>query len=231
MPARLGNDALSHPNLHLMVVLSLGRSGSTFLARVVSENTDFWNAGENRYFWQELAKKPQETHAKEIAKYYARKNPNSRHILDKTPELYLYVDQIDFGDHRVDWIELVRAPAAIEASRARFLTSLRQPKRILMRIRKYRRDYGKRWVVPVLQRWHLGLALFGIGRERAFATGHGGGDVNRERLAFDKAIASLRQRTTVLTIDYDNFGVSARGLATLGLSERQIEAIVSRYRR
>jgi hypothetical protein len=55
--------------------------------------------------------------------------------------------------------------------------------------------------------------------------------VHGEREAFDRAIASLRRRAKVLTIDYDNFSVSARGFDAWGLNNTQIHAIVSGLRK
>lgn len=71
--------------LHLLLLLSLGRSGSTFLAKAISESSDYLNAGENRYFWQELVKKPKADHPHEIEAFFARKNSQAKYVLDKTP--------------------------------------------------------------------------------------------------------------------------------------------------
>lgn len=219
------------PTLHLLVVLSLGRSGSTFFARALSENSHYVNCGENRFFWQELVKKNREEHPVEIARFFSRKPSYAGNIIDKTPELYLLIDQINFGQHRIDWIELTRSPEAISKSRNNFTTTLRKPKRWMMRVRRYRQDYGARWFLPILERWYLVPAMLGIGRDRAFATGGGERDVAQERATFDEAVTQLRKTTPVTTIDYDDFERTVYRLEALGFDLKQIQSIANTYKR
>ncbi|GAA4226593.1 hypothetical protein GGQ68_004813 [Sagittula marina] len=221
------------PAIHLLIVLSLGRSGSTFVAKALSQNSDFVNGGENRFFWQELVTRPPEEHPAEIARFFARKPGFAGKALDKTPEIYRYLDQVNFGPHQVDLIELVRNTEAIARSRDGFIGTLRKPKRWLMRIRKYRQDYGTRWYVPILQRWYFVPAMLGLGRNRAFATGSGDSSaagVAQERRGFDAAVARLRTTQDVTRIDYDAFADSVRGLAPLGFSDAQIAGIAAIYK-
>lgn len=219
------------PELQLLVVLSLGRSGSTFFAKALSENSDYVNCGENRFFWQELVKKSREKHPVEIARFFSRKAGYAGKIIDKTPELYRLIDKINFGHYRVDWIELTRSPEAISKSRNSFVTTLRKPKRWMMRVRRYRQDYGACWFLPILQRWYLVPAMLGIGRNRAFVTGGGECGVAQERATFDETVARLRKTTPVTTVDYDDFERTICRLEALGFDPKQVRSIADTYQR
>ena len=215
--------------LHLLLLLSLGRSGSTFLAKAISESSDYLNAGENRYFWQELVKKPKSNHPREIEAFFAHKNSQAKYVLDKTPGLYKVLDQVNFGPHHVDYVELLRAPEAIEASRNKFVRILRQPKRLMMRIRKYKKDYGTRWYIPILQRWYFVGSVLGVGHNRAFSTDRGKGGVMQERYCLNAVSARLRETTRVLTINYDDFDQTIGCLVEVGLTAAQIDQIRAAY--
>ena len=138
---QFGTDLMRGPttdsSLKLLLILSLGRSGSTFLAKAISENTDYRNGRENRYFWQELVKKPPETHSIEIGRFFERKFSASEKVIDKTPELYRHLNGINFGPSRVKWFELKRSLEAIETFRAYFVSTLRKPNCWIILIRKY----------------------------------------------------------------------------------------------
>ena len=218
-------------SLDLLIILSLGRSGSTFLAKAISESSDYQNGGENRYFWSELAKKSSETHPIEIRRFFKKKFSDGDKILDKTPELYRHLDNINFGSHRVRWIELKRSPEAIETSRANFISILRQPKRWIMRIRKYRREYGLRWYIPVLQRWYFLGAIFGWKSSGAFSTNSNFSDAILERKEFDLVLAKLRESVQVITIDYEAFNHSVESLEEIGFSKEQINRVRGYFRR
>lgn len=217
--------------LDLLLMLSLGRSGSTFLAKAISENSAYQNAGENRYFWQELVKKPPEAHPVEITRFFTRKCPDGDKILDKTPELYRHLAEVNFGPHRVKWIELKRRPEAIELSRTNFLSVLRQPKRWMMRVRQYRRDYGVRWYIPIMQRWFFLSALLGYNSRKAFSTNARVANAAQEREGFDVVVANIRKRAHVVTIDYDAFDQTVLGLTAIGFSHEQIAHIHSYFKR
>ena len=92
-----------------MLALSIGRSGSPFLAKAFSENTDYVKRGRERVFGQELVKKPRCEHPAEISHFMARKLLDGTLFLDKTQELYRYIDLVNFGPDRVDYSEVVRA--------------------------------------------------------------------------------------------------------------------------
>lgn len=221
---------MSGEKLDLILLFSLGRSGSTFLAKAIGENSDYVNAGENRYFWQELVKKPRERHPEELARFFLMKGKGACKVLDKTPDLYRHIEKVNFGDHRVQCVELVRSPDAIAASRVNFVTTLRKPKRWSIRIRDYRRDYGWRWFIPVLQRWYMVPAMLGIGRSRAFATGAGQQELGKEGSIFNTQMERVREKFGLVTVDYDDFHRTVESLGGLGLDDSEIEEIKSRYR-
>ena len=223
-------DETGQKALRLLIVLSLGRSGSTFLARSIAACSDYYNAGENRFFWQSLAAKEKSLHAEEISRFFLNKAPGHRCFLDKTPVLYRLIDQIDFGPHRVEYIILRRRTKDIGESRKRLLEQLRQPRRIRMRIAKYRRDYGRRWMLPVLQRWYYPLALLGLFERRAFATAPEAASLSSEVEDFNRRVSALSPNADVVEILYEDFPDDARRLTRIGLTGAQIQSIVNSYR-
>lgn len=173
---------------------------------------------------------PPERHPEEVGKYFSRLSGGNVQIVDKTPDLYRCIESVNFGDHDVRIIQLCRANAAIERSRANFAATLRRPKRLILRMKQYRRKYGWRWLVPILQRWYFVPALLGFERERLFATNAGRVKLEDEREAFEAVIARLRAHAPVVTVDYDDFPLSVGSLKEYEFSYGQIEAIRASFR-
>lgn len=222
---------LTYKPITLLLILSLGRSGSTFLAREISRSTHYANGGENRFFWQELLKKPQYLHAKEISEYFCQKSPNTDFFIDKTPALCNFVRLVNFGEHTVYWIALVRDLGEIEISRKKFLSALRRPKRILMRIRKYKSDYGPRWYIPILQKWHFILGVVGLSRNLLFKTSALSKTILEEKEELNDAIAFLSSNTRGIVVEYNNFHQSIKELRSMDFTEKQIHNIASQFNR
>lgn len=136
---------------------------------------------------------------------------------------------MNFGSHHVDFVELLRAPESIEAPRNNFVQMLHHPKRIMLRIRQYKKDYGTRWYIPILQRWYFLGSVLRIGRNRAFSTDQGKSGVMRERDCLNAMSARLRETKCVLTIDYDDFDQTIGCLEAVGLTAAQIDQIRAAY--
>lgn len=129
------------------------------------------------------------------------------------------------------WIALVRDLSEIEISRKKFLSMLRRPKRILMRIRKYKSDYGRRWYIPVLQKWYYTLGIVGFSHNLVFKTSELSKTVLEEREELNDAVALLTGNTRGVVVDYNNFHKSIKELRSIDFTEKQIENIAAQFNR
>lgn len=213
-------------------LLSVGRSGSTWLARDISEQLGYKNIGENRYFWERLASQPcSEKRLLMLSDFLNRKGVGESGVLDKSTNLYMHTDLLEDLGLDYQLIFLLRNEVSIERSKEQFVKQIFKPKRILMRIKKYYADYGWRFFIPILQRWRFILIPFGMKPSKAFNTIEvlGGGDAQKmESENFLSVVNSHANHSVIL--DYDNFHESVIGLKEIGFSDSAIDALVKKFK-
>lgn len=219
----------SFSNIRFVFLLSLGRSGSTWIAKTLSEEIEAVNLGENRYLWERISSARSDDSRRTIlSDYLQRKDIYSGLVLDKSTNLYRHLHVIGDLGLNADYIVLKRSSRAILSSRERFAKRLLEPRRIWMRVRKYHADYGWRFFIPLLQRSHYIVRALGFGRKNILRTQVA--PSTNEFEEFDLAVDRLTKSENVAIVDYDSFFESVENLKHLGISDAVIEKLASGFK-
>jgi len=217
-------------NKKLIFVLSVGRSGSTWFAKVLSRELGALNMGENRFFWERVFSSGNVSERKQkIESFVLRKSGEGYSVfVDKSTNLYKYVDQLSSLGVDFSVVVLRRNAEDISDSKVRFAPNIFRLDRIAMRVKKYWRDYGLLFFVPIMQRWRFLLIPFGGSVDKAFSTQSFSEKKSEDEVEFFERC--LKGREECLLVDYDNFGESVSNLKSLGLSLESLDRIRSEFK-
>lgn len=217
--------------MHGIFLCSIGRSGSTWFAKELSRALDCCNIGENRYFWDRAFRIKDRVERNQFIEKFIRKKTEGRmRFLDKSTNLYHYLESFEDFDFSYRVVFLVRSYESIGESKGRLAKMVFAPDRIAMRLSKYWRDYGIMMIVPVVQRWRFLLLPFGYDAGKAINTrkpwGHTEG-LATEDLAFDRALVAMGD---AVVVDYDRFDDTVCRLVEVGVSAEAIALIRSNFK-
>jgi hypothetical protein len=219
--------------LKIIFLVSIGRSGSTWLAKAISEELEIPNIGENRYFWDTLFRVDNKKNKEEqIRDFLRRKGISGETVLDKSTNIYLYVDRLSELNIEFEIVFLKRNQADIATSKQNFIARVFSPKRIKMRVKKYYKDYGWKFFIPILQKWRFILIPFGLDAGSAFNTQKSNHFLNmpKNESEYQMFITTLMNNPNCPSIDYDDFSHSMRSLKNIGLTLDDIDKISATYK-
>lgn len=219
--------------IKIIFLVSIGRSGSTWLAKAISEELNIPNIGENRYFWDTLFRVDNKKNKEEqLREFLSRKGVVGDTVLDKSTNIYLYIDRLTELNVEFKIVFLKRNMVDIAASKQNFIARVFSPKRIKMRVKKYYKDYGWKFFIPILQRWRFILIPFGLGAGSAFNTQKSNNFLNmpKNENEYQMFITTLTNNPNCPIIDYDDFCHSMQSLKSIGLTLNAIDKISATYK-
>ena len=205
-----------------VLLMSVGRSGSTFFGENLARFGNYHYFGEKRFLWSCLK------HMPALGKYLLNrnlsKNANHRVILDKTTFMHHYLDEVILHVNVKAIILLVRSEKSIDESAERFEKHGSDISRLYLRMTKYWDEYGFFMIPALLSRFHHFANVFGI------ATGKFG--KGRKRKSTEEELSLMveaaEKQSKVLGIPlvkvrYERFMQDCESLEELGLEQDSIK--------
>lgn len=216
--------------IEFLFILSLGRSGSTWIAKTLSEALGATNVGENRYLWQRIAAATSVDERRFLlGSFLKRKGIMAGRVVDKSTNLYLHTKVIEEMGIPCHFVALKRDKVEILKSRQNFSRYILNPKRVKMRIQKYWRDYGWRFFIPLVQKIHYISVALGLRRDRVLTTDNSidGG----EFVKFERVLEDLAGHDNAAILDYHSFAESLSELRRIGIPEKALNTLHESFRR
>jgi len=219
--------------MEIIFLISLGRSGSTFLAKAISEEADFFNLGEQRPLWERLSRKKTSMAIQYYEDFILKRVCHSHiGVIDKSPNLVKSINIINelSRKHDVSVVYLSRNLSKVASSRDNFRKTFWKFDRIIMRIKKYWRDY-RFYLIFILLR-ELKFLLKGVNTYYQRRISIGSKSTNalvQEKLLLEDNLNELSCDVTFVEINYEKFTQDCKKLNQLGLDEEIVSRIAGRY--
>lgn len=209
---------------NFILLLSIGRSGSTFFAQNLSKYANYHYFGEKRFLWETFRKSP--LLGRYFLKKNLRKNPERKVVLDKTVYMHNYMKYVHENTNIVGIILLSRDIDAIDASAVRFEKKGMGVNRFLLRMQKYWYEYGVFMPIALLSRSHHFVNLFGVSSGK-FGKGAGAGSSEEEFQKLHNAASEYAKLADVplVLIEYENFNEDVVLLSEIGVNRHTIEML------
>jgi hypothetical protein len=217
----------------LILIMSLGRSGSTFFARELCKHANFVNLGENRPFWESL-KNNKTNKFREFEKIVSQntKNKKQKVVIDKTPGTFNFINEINYLSKYYDikLIYLIREKSEIISSRKNLKKSFYTKERILLRIKNYYSKYGlSLFLILIKEFFSFIINPFSYFDNRIATIQNS--NIDEEVKIFKQSYDDLKNIYHTEKISYNNFHHDVTRLKSFGLSKPQILRIKNSFNR
>jgi len=217
----------------LILIMSLGRSGSTFFARELCKHANFTNLGENRPFWESL-KNNQTNKIHEFEKIVRENTQHKKQkvVVDKTPGTFNFINEINYLSKYYDikLIYLIRDKSEIISSRKNLKKIFFTKERIFLRIKNYYSKYGLGLVLILTKEFFSFIINPFYYYDNRIATIKNS-NIDEEIKIFKKNCENLKNFYQAEEISYNNFHKDVFKLKSFGLSKPQILRIKNSFNR